>query len=220
MELIFNIFYIYYCSRFRTSWCHGCYSLLKHILAIFEFVFVIPKDRSHDRWHSYYPCCCSVFLFPFTPLSLITPAAALSSCSPLLLFYLITPAAALSSCSLYSSFSYYPCCCSVFLFPFTPLLSYFPSADLSTCSPLFLAHLSWRLIGELIVYQWLRRPSSVRPSSVVRQHFQTSSPLKLLGQLNSHFIWRLLRMGERKFVQMVLVTWPRWLPRPYMVKTI
>ena len=30
---------------------------------------------------------------------------------------------------------------------------------------IFLAHLSRRLIGELIVYQWLRRPS-VRPSSV------------------------------------------------------
>ena len=64
------------------------------------------------------------------------------------------------------------------------------------------------------------RPSVRRPSSVVRQHFQTSSPLKLLGQLNSYFIWRLLRMGERKFVQMVLVTWPRWPPRPYMVKTL
>ena len=25
--------------------------------------------------------------------------------------------------------------------------------------------------------------------SSVRQHFQTSSPLKLLGQLNSNFIW-------------------------------
>ena len=62
-------------------------------------------------------------------------------------------------------------------------------------------------------------PASVRPS-VVRQHFQTSSPLKLLGQLNSYFIWRLLRMGERKFVQMVLVTWPRWPPCPYMVKTL
>ena len=73
---------------------------------------------------------------------------------------------------------------------------------------LLLAHLSRRLMGELIVYQSLRRPS-VRPSvrrPSVRQHFQTSSPLKPLGQLNSNFIWRLLRMWERKFVQMVLVT--------------
>ena len=68
----------------------------------------------------------------------------------------------------------------------------------------FLAHLSRRLMGELIVYQSLRRPS-VRPSSV-RQHFQTSSPLKPLGQLKSNFIWRLLRTRERKCVQMVLVT--------------
>ena len=25
-------------------------------------------------------------------------------------------------------------------------------------------------------------------------------------------------MGERNFIQMVLVTWPRWLPCPYMIK--
>ena len=74
-------------------------------------------------------------------------------------------------------------------------------------------YLSRRLIGELIVYQSLRRPS-------VCQHFQTSSPLKPLSQLNSNFIWRLLRIGEQKFVQMVLVTWPRLPPRPYMVITL
>ena len=62
-------------------------------------------------------------------------------------------------------------------------------------------------------------PASVRRSSV-RQHFQTYSPLKPLGQLNSNFIWRLLGTRNRKFVQMVLVTWPRWPPRPYMVKTL
>ena len=77
----------------------------------------------------------------------------------------------------------------------------------------FLAHLSRRLMGELIVYQSLWHPS------VVCQHFQTSSPLKPLGQLNSNFIWRLLRTREQKFVQMVLVKWPRWPPYPYMVKT-
>ena len=63
----------------------------------------------------------------------------------------------------------------------------------------FLAHPSRRLMGELIEYQSFRRPS-------VRQHFQTSSPLKPLDQLNISFIWRLLRMRERKLVQMVLVT--------------
>ena len=45
----------------------------------------------------------------------------------------------------------------------------------------FLAHLSRRLMGELIVYQSLPRPS-------VRQHFQTSSPLKPLCQSNSNVI--------------------------------
>ena len=48
-------------------------------------------------------------------------------------------------------------------------------------SLVLLGHLSQRLMGELIVYQSLRRP-------------------------NSNFIWRLFRMGEPKFVQMVLVT--------------
>ena len=56
--------------------------------------------------------------------------------------------------------------------------------------------------------------ASVRRLSSVRPQFQTSSPLKPLGQLNSNFIWRLLMIGERKFVLMVLVTWPRWPPCP------
>ena len=86
--------------------------------------------------------------------------------------------------------------------------------DMPTLWAIFLAHLSRRFRGELLVYHWLRRPSSVC------QHFQTSSPLKPLGQLNSNFIFRLLRMREQNFVQIVLVTWPRWPPRPYMVKTL
>ena len=54
----------------------------------------------------------------------------------------------------------------------------------------------------------------------VCQHFQTSSPLKPLGWLNPNFIWSLLGTGEQKFVQTVLVTWPRLPPCPYMVKTL
>ena len=76
----------------------------------------------------------------------------------------------------------------------------------------FLAHLSRRLIGELIVYQWLRRLSGVPRPSTFSNIFSS--------ELNSYFIWRLLRVGKRRFVQMVLVTWLRWPPRPYMVKTL
>ena len=55
----------------------------------------------------------------------------------------------------------------------------------------FLAHLSRRLIGELIVYPWsgVRRPS-VRPSSV--HNAQTSSSHKPLGGLKPNFMWILL----------------------------
>ena len=63
---------------------------------------------------------------------------------------------------------------------------------------LILAHLSQRLKGELIVYQSLRR-SSVRPQ------FQASSP-ETTGPIKFKFHMRLLRTGERIFVQMVLVT--------------
>ena len=54
----------------------------------------------------------------------------------------------------------------------------------------------------------------------VCHHFQTSSPLKPLGRLKPNFIWSLPGTGEQKFVQMVLVIWPRWSPCPYMVKTL
>ena len=56
----------------------------------------------------------------------------------------------------------------------------------------FIAHLSQRLMGELILYH------SVWRLSVVRQHFQTSP--NPLGKLSSNFIWRLLRTRERRFL--------------------
>ena len=46
-----------------------------------------------------------------------------------------------------------------------------------------------------------------------------TSPLKLLSQFCSNFIWSLLRVGERKIAKMVAVHWSRLPPRPYMVKT-
>ena len=63
----------------------------------------------------------------------------------------------------------------------------------------YLAHLSRRLIGELIVYQWSgvrRRRPSVRPSSssssVFVHNAQTSSSQKPLGRSNPNFMWNLL----------------------------
>ena len=35
-----------------------------------------------------------------------------------------------------------------------------------------------------------------------------------------NFMWSLNGSGEQKFVRSIGVTWPRWLPRPYMVKTL
>ena len=71
-------------------------------------------------------------------------------------------------------------CCFDGTFSHDTVLLYRFSPSDCTVSSVFLAHLSRRLMGELIVYQSLRRPS-VRRLSSVRQHFQTSSPLKPLG---------------------------------------
>ena len=54
----------------------------------------------------------------------------------------------------------------------------------------FLAHLSRRLIGELNVYPC----SGVRPSVI--DTFQTSSPLKPLGQPKPNFMWSPLGRGN------------------------
>ena len=67
-------------------------------------------------------------------------------------------------------------------------------------------------ISEVKVIHW--------PWSKVTQiqHFQTYFSEKPLGRLKPNLMWRLNGMGEQKFVQIVQVTWPRWLPCPYMVK--
>ena len=62
-----------------------------------------------------------------------------------------------------------------------------------------LAHLSQRLIGELIV---THAPASVVVVVVVVvvNHFQTSSSPKQLGQSKPDLMWSLLGKGEPKFV--------------------
>ena len=52
----------------------------------------------------------------------------------------------------------------------------------------FLAHLSRRLIGELIVYPW----SGVRCRTSSVHNAQTSSSQKPLGRLKPNFMWSLL----------------------------
>ena len=43
---------------------------------------------------------------------------------------------------------------------------------------------------------------------------------KTAGPIKAKFHWSLSGMGEWKFVCGVWVTWPRWLPCPYKVKTL
>ena len=47
--------------------------------------------------------------------------------------------------------------------------------------------------------------------------FQTTSPLKPLGQCCSNFLGSLLGAGDLKLAKMV--PWPRWPPCPYILKT-
>ena len=57
----------------------------------------------------------------------------------------------------------------------------------------------FRLIGELIGYVGLRRPSVACPS-VRRPHSLNLFSSESLGRLKPNFIWSLHGMGERKFV--------------------
>ena len=56
-----------------------------------------------------------------------------------------------------------------------------------------------------------------RPSIVIH-HFPRSP--KPLGLSKPNFIWSLSGIGERQLVRRVWVSWPRWPPRQYMVKTL
>ena len=79
-----------------------------------------------------------------------------------------------------------------------------------------LAHLSRRLIWW--AYRIGRPLSSVvrrrRPHSLNIFSSETTGPIKV------KFHMELLWDGKRKFAQMFMVTWPRWPPCPYMVKTL
>ena len=58
------------------------------------------------------------------------------------------------------------------------------------------------------------------PKVTQLQHFQTSFPSKPLDRLKLNFMWSLHGIWEQKFIQMIQLTGPMWLPCPYMVKTL
>ena len=87
-------------------------------------------------------------------------------------------------------------------------------------------------IAKIIVVHWcftfLRRGQLCFPMHLYGTHtfvwkkcweFQTTSPLKPLGQCCSNFIWSLLRFGEQKIAKIVTIHWLRWSPSPYTQST-
>ena len=66
-------------------------------------------------------------------------------------------------------------------------------------------------------------PLTFQPRSLIleaHQYIKTPLSQKPLGQLNSNFIWGLLKLSGVNLNQIVMVTWLTWPPRPYMVKTL
>ena len=60
-------------------------------------------------------------------------------------------------------------------------------------------------------------PTSLR-FNIFKRLYQKKK--KTLGHLKANFIWSLHGMLGWKYIQMFWVTWPRWRPGPYMVKTL
>ena len=56
--------------------------------------------------------------------------------------------------------------------------------------------------------------------SQLHMKLKTGFSQKPLGQLKPNFICKLSDPRKWKFIEMMLVTWPKWLPHPYMLKTL
>ena len=64
-------------------------------------------------------------------------------------------------------------------------------------------------------------PLTFQPKSLIleaHQYIKTLFSQKIHGQLNSNFIWRLLKLSGVNLNQMLMVTSPRWRPCPYKIK--
>ena len=70
------------------------------------------------------------------------------------------------------------------------------------------------------LYEYQRSFIDLGPRPLRFYIFKASFPEKPLCRLNPNFMWSLIGVGERKFVQIVPVTWPRWPPCLYMVKNM
>ena len=67
---------------------------------------------------------------------------------------------------------------------------------------------------------WCTYSIGRHPSYVVRlSTFSNIFSSEATGPIEAKFHVEALWVGERKFLQMVMVTWPRWPPCPYMEKT-
>ena len=74
---------------------------------------------------------------------------------------------------------------------------------------------SWRYVsiegqGHYLTLTWGR----------VHTKIQTRFSQKLLGHSKPNYVWKLSGTRKWKIVNMIRVTWPRWPPCPYMVKTL
>ena len=54
----------------------------------------------------------------------------------------------------------------------------------------------------------------------LQDHWSSGFSQKLLCPFLPNFLWKLSGTRKWKSDDMMLVTWPRWPPRPYMVKTL
>ena len=77
----------------------------------------------------------------------------------------------------------------------------------------------WPFYGKVKFASLCICMSPVHLNGKIVWEFQTTSPLKPLSQFCSNFIWSHLRVGKQKIAKIVGVSWPRWPPCPYMIKT-
>ena len=86
---------------------------------------------------------------------------------------------------------------------------------------------TWKLVGADILLNLWRQVSFegqghffTLAKGNVHTKIETGFSQKLLCRSEPNFVWKLSGTMKWKFDEMMLVTWPRWPPHPYMVKTL